>query len=176
MKMRSMKSFVSVLLCALCLSVSASKSLAQARPSPYTNDISVGLISLLEPLGYVSLQYEWKAAITNSWVVRAYLPKADEGYSGFGVGGAYKFFIADSRALTGLSVAPAAEIFFLSNSGTSRSATPILIGGDVAYKWIFGQFSVEPIAYVRIGILSGTGPAAYSGVGAGIDVLLGFAF
>ena len=171
-----MKSFISILLCALCLSLSASKSLAQARPSPYTNDIAAGLLEFFQGAGFFYVQYEWKSAQVNSWVIRAFLPKQASGYSGFGVGGAYKFFIADSRALTGLSVAPAAEIFFLSNSGLGRSATPISIGGDIAYKWIFGQFSVEPIASIRIWILSGTGPTAYSGFQPGIDVLLGVAF
>jgi len=153
-----------------------SASYSQARPSAKSSDLAIGLLQLVQAPNTVMLQYEWRVAPVNSVALRAGFSTGYFGYTGFTVGGAYRFFVADSRALTGLSVAPAAEIFFLSNSALARSYTSFDIGGDAAYKWIFDAFSVEPAVFVRIGIAGGEGLSAYSGVRAGLEVFLGYAF
>lgn len=176
MKMRILKNFCVVLLIALTIGSASSKASAQARPSAKTSDLSIGLLSLVIPPDFVLLQYEWRNGPVNSIALRAGFIPAYLGFSGFLVGGAYRFFIADSRALTGLSVAPAADIFFTSNSGLGRNYTSFDFGGDIAYKWIFDQFSVEPIVEVRIGLGGSEGISTLSGFRPGIDVLLGYAF
>jgi hypothetical protein len=139
------------LLCLATVGMFTSHASAQARPSSKSNVLSIDVLELALR-GPLALQYEWKSTPVNSWAVRGYFWPARDGFSAFGVGGAYRFYIADSRALTGLSVAPAADIFFFSNSFSDRTATIFDIGGDLAYKWIFDQFSIEPMFGIRIGI------------------------
>ncbi|MDP4198771.1 MAG: hypothetical protein Q8922_02255 [Bacteroidota bacterium] len=150
------------IVCFVVLSVSAfgfgSLAHSQARPSPKTQVISVDPLGMAinQPLMF---QYEWKVGPIYSWAVRAYYwpsraassgPVSDE-WSAFGVGGAYRIYIADSRALTGLSVAPAANVFFFHGSELGRSGISVWIGGDIAYKWIFDEFSIEPLIELAIG-------------------------
>ncbi len=131
---------------------------AQARPSPHTQVVSV------DPLGMalngpLMFQYEWKTGPVYSWAVRAfYWPSraassgsVSDQWSAFGLGGAYRIYIADSRALTGLSVAPVANVFFFHGSELGRSGISVWVGGDIAYKWIFDEFSIEPIIELAIG-------------------------
>jgi hypothetical protein len=150
---------------------------AQARPSPAENVISLDPLELAL-LGPLNVQYEWKSGPVNSWALRGHF-WGRTGWTGFGLGGAYRFYIADSRALTGLSVAPAADIFFFSNSELGYSATDLLIGGDLGYKWIFTQFSVEPIVTFRIGIGLGSSISNFTyatGAVVGIGIYLGYAW
>ncbi len=165
-----------VLLIAATVGAFSSNALAQARPSAKSSDLSIGLLSLVIPPDFVLLQYEFRNGPVNSIALRAGFIPGYVGYTGLLIGGAYRFFIADSRALTGLSVAPAADIFFVSNSILNRSSASFDLGGDLAYKWIFDAFSVEPIVSVRIGIGGSEGLAAFSGFRPGVDVLLGYAF
>ena len=158
----------------------ATNSFGQARPSSKSNVISIDPLSFFanEP---ATLQYEIKAGPVNSWAFRLHywtgLTGGSETWSGFGVGGAYRFYIADSRALTGLSVEPAASLMLFSGTiaaGTGHKAVALLIGGDIEYKWIFDQFSIEPIVGLRIGYTpsnpapqNATGFIAIIGIGAG---------
>lgn len=154
----------------------APRARAQARPSPAQNDIAGDPLDLLLG-GSLNVQYEFKTSPVNSWALRGHFWSRGD-FSGFGLGAAYRFYIADSRALTGLSVAPAADLFFFSNDLGYASTTDILIGGDLAYKWIFDQFSVEPILTLRIGIEAGNAPTlSYAtGLVAGLGVYLGYAW
>ncbi len=147
-----------VLLVLLAVSFSASRSYAQARPSPATQVVSVDFVPLA--IGYpISFQYEYKADPVSSWLFRLnFWPSPEANWTGYGFGAAYRFYIADSRALTGLSVAPVGELFLFSQSSSAiaggsgaRSAIAVAIGGDLAYKWIFDQFAVEPIVGLRYG-------------------------
>ena len=161
----------------LCVSLSLADVFAQARPSSKTSDIAVG------PLGYITnsaltFQYEWKAANLNSWMVRLHLlqaPNANYGI-GFGLGGGYRFFLADSRALTGLSVAPAADIIFDHSSALVKSPASFWIGGDIAYKWIFDQISVEPLFGARIGFGGNESIPTRTGLVPVIQVFVGYAW
>jgi hypothetical protein len=156
MKVGIAKVLVLTLVAGLTAFASANTAYGQARPSSKTQVVSV------DPLGLaynfpVTIQYEMKASPVNSWAFRAhYWPSRVAGidWSAFGAGAAYRVFIADSRALTGLSVAPAADIlFFRGTTIAKENVSGIVgwIGGDIAYKWIFDQFSLEPLLGLRIG-------------------------
>lgn len=174
----------SAVLAIFAVSFVSSPGYSQARPSPATQVVSIDFVPLL--VNYpIALQYEMKADPTDSWLFRLYFwpsPDPDPNWSAFGVGGAYKIYIADSRALTGLSVAPVFNLFFSHQSGLTggvgtRSAVSIDIGGDLAYKWIFDQFAVEPIFGLRIGFTPASiAPARATGLEPLIGCSLGYAW
>src|SRR5579872_5036519 len=173
--------FVLSLTIASGLLCSAQCARAQARPSPATQVISVDFL----PLAYdypLTVQYEFKADPVTSWMFRVhYWPSPDPSgdWSGFGIGAAYRFFIADSRALTGLSVAPAADLFFFRQTlfnTSQRTAICFDIGGDIAYKWIFDQFAVEPILGLRIGFGPNVSPTRAIGTEPLIGLSAGYAW
>jgi hypothetical protein len=161
-----------VVIAGIC--VLSNEARSQARPSPKTQVISI------EPVGLIlntplRLQYEYKTGPVNSWAFRAlWWPYGiNNGYdwTAFGAGAAYRFYVADSRALTGLNVAPVAEVFFFHGSnlainGQARTGIAVWIGGDVAYKWIFDDFSIEPLLGLRIGM----GPSQSGSSGVPADV------
>lgn len=130
------------------LSVDAS---AQAKTSTKTQVISLEALGLFQSGSIITVQYEWKASPTTSWHIRGRFSDYSNTYTGFGLGGGYHFYIADSRALTGLNVAPVAEVWFYNSSELNSSSTVFGVGGEIAYKWIFDQFSVEPGVGVMIG-------------------------
>ncbi len=160
----------------LSLAFGAEHSFAQARPSSKTQVISI------DPLGLaynfpLTFQYEYKIGPVYSWVIRAhYWPAPSTGidWSGFGVGGAYRIYIADSRAITGLSVEPAADLLFFRSSNLGKSSIVAWIGGDLAYKWIFDQFSIEPMFGLRIGF--GGNEARSNATGAAPILALGLGY
>ena len=76
----------------------------------------------------------------------------------------------DSRALTGLSAAPAADIWFFRQPQLGYSEIAFDIGGDVEYKWIFDDVAIEPLFGFRIGF----GPANTPANETGAHVLIGF--
>ncbi|MFI5202777.1 MAG: hypothetical protein ACHQNE_10350 [Candidatus Kapaibacterium sp.] len=163
------------------LLLSANRARAQARPSPATQVISVDPV----PLAYdypLTVQYEYKADPVSSWMFRLhYWPSPDPSgdWSGYGLGAAYRFYIADSRALTGLSVAPAADLFFFRETlfnTSQRTAICFDVGADLAYKWIFDQFAVEPILGLRVGFGPNVSPNRATGTEPLIGVSGGYAW
>ncbi len=133
------------------LAAAHSHSYAQARTSTKTQVISVDALGLFQDGNLITGQYEWKASSVNSWFIRAIFGSYTSLYTGIGVGGGYRFFLADNRALTGLSAGPVAHAFFWNASSISKSTTVFTIGGEVQYKWIFDEFSVEPALGVQLG-------------------------
>jgi len=147
------KLFTTVAFACIALSVAfSSNTYGQARTSTKTQVVSVEALGLFQNGNILTVQYEWKTAPTNSIHIRGRF-STDGLYTGFGVGGGYHFYIADSRALTGLSVTPVAEIWFYNSTDLNSSTMKLGIGGEVAYKWIFDQFSVEPGVGLNIGFL-----------------------
>ncbi|MEI8134327.1 MAG: hypothetical protein WCH46_04505 [bacterium] len=120
------------------------------RSSSFNNDISLDFIDQLIN-NILSIQYEFKTSSTSSIAIRAAFVTPVSGSSAFGAGGAWRFYINDSRALSGMSVGPAAEIFFFKNNDLSKNNMVISIGGDFAYKFFFDQFTVEPMIGGRLG-------------------------
>jgi hypothetical protein len=171
MKSRILSS-VAVALLAIMTVGTSSNALAQARPS------SKGSMLSIEPLGLLGigqfrlfqLQYEFRLSQDNSLALRAALLPAYAGVSGFGVGASYRFFVADGRALTGLNVSPGIDLFLL--SAGSASYQTIGIGGDLAYKWIFDEWGVEPYFRLRQNFAGSEG--YYAGVDYGVGVWLGY--
>ncbi len=176
--MKVMMKFIASLAIVATLVLAANQNIfAQARPSSATQDIAGSPVGLLVK-GPFTIQYEWKAANLQSWAVRLHLYEAPaETYRvGFGIGGAYRFFIADSRALTGLSVAPAADIIFYGSSQLLKSPVSFQIGGDIAYKWIFDQISLEPMFGLRIGFGGAEGITSRTGLQPVLQVFVGYAW
>ena len=178
---KSVLSFAIAMTLAGGLLVSANRARAQARPSPATQVASVDFL----PLAYdypVTLQYEFKSDPVSSWMFRLhYWPSPDPSgdWSGYGLGAAYRFYIADSRALTGLSVAPAADVFFFRETlfnTSQRTAICFDIGGELAYKWIFDQFAVEPILGLRVGFGPNVAPNRATGTEPLIGLSVGYAW
>lgn len=154
----------------------SSEAQAQARTSSASNVLSVDPLGLLgiNQAKNISVQYEWKSSVTNSWAFRAALFPSTANYSSMNLGAAYRFYIADSRALTGLSVAPALDAYFITFG--DETYTAFGIGGDVAYKWIFTNFAVEPMFYLRQLFTGGESGSAYSGLWYDFRVWLGYAW
>lgn len=175
-----MKLRISSILAALLIAVSVfgftSNANAQARPSSKGNIISV------EPLGllgignfkHIHLQYEWRASNDNSWAVRGFLVPTSGNTSAFGFGGSYRFYIADSRALTGFNISPSADIFLI--TWGSQNYTSFSVGGDAAYKWIFDSFGVEPYFRLRQYFTGDESDASFSGMEFNVGVYLGYAW
>lgn len=167
-------SFFFAALIAVGTLASSTEVSAQARPSPKGSILSVEPFGLLG-IGlyrYVQLQYEWRLSQDNSIALRAALLPAYAGVSGFGLGGSYRFYIADGRALTGLNVSPGLDVVLLSAGEASYQTFGI--GGDLAYKWIFDSFGVEPYLRFRQNFAGSEG--YYAGADLGIGVYIGYAW
>ena len=107
----------------------------------------------------IHAQYELRLGDDASLALRAeYGAKTDTGivgYTGYGIGASYRFFINNDHPVRGLSVGPAVDLLFYNNSTTSRSARVVLIGAECSYKLMLGSLSVEPQLALRIGVSSG---------------------
>ncbi len=180
MKSLISKAFVVIAILGVAVLIS-NRCYGQARPSPATQVISIDPLTLAQNFP-LTFQYEYKTGPIYSWALRLHYwpsPSSDGTWSGFGVGGAYRIYIADSRALTGLSVAPAADLFFFRqtlNGVSQRSAIVFDLGGDLEYKWIFDQFSVEPSVGFRIGFGPTLSPSRSTGASAFIGLSGGYAW
>jgi uncharacterized membrane protein len=169
------------LIALLAISFSASNTYAQARPSPATQVVSVDFIPLVLVFP-VTFQYEYKMDPVTSLALRLHFwPGIAANYTGFGFGGAYRIYIADSRALTGLAVAPAADLFFFQQSQQTggsgkRTAIGLDLGGDLSYKWIFDQFAVEPIFGLRFGFGGQYAPPVFTTIQPLIGCSVGYAW
>ena len=154
------------------------------RSTAKNNDIAVDFVNFLVNNTF-TLQYEFKATSTTSFLIRGeYITKntgtATGVTSALGVGGAWRFYILDSRALAGFSVAPAIDLFFFKNTNLSRNNIVFSVGADAAYKFFFDQFTVEPTFGLREGIVPGTNPPpgenTFTGIYPIVSVYLGWAW
>lgn len=171
-----LKSTFAILCLSFVFSLTSQTATAQTRSTAYSNALTADPISLLIAR-VLNAQYEWKTSTTNSLAVRGLIVPSYSSYSAFGLGGSYRFYIADSRALSGLSVGPSLDLLFFSSSSLDRTATIASIGGEIQYKWIFSQFVLEPNLNVRFFLAGNEGVGnAFSGVGIGLGVNLGYAW
>lgn len=139
---------VSTILCLVVLSHST-ESYAQARASAKQQAISANVLGLFLDGKELHAQYEWKSTPVNSWFIRGLFGSFVD-YDGLGVGAGYRFFIADSRALTGLAIAPVVHAYFWRHQYLD-SEIFFSVGGEASYKWIFDDFLVEPMFGLGIG-------------------------
>ena len=180
-----MKTRLSVLLLLILsgISITANNSFGQ-RATAKNNDIAVDFVNFLVD-NIFTVQYEFKSTSTSSFLVKGeYLTKNTGAATGvttaLGVGGAWRFYILDSRALAGFSIAPAVDLFFFKNNNLSRSNVVFSIGADGAYKFFFDQFTVEPTLGARFGLVPSNntppGETTYSGIYPVVSVYLGWAW
>jgi hypothetical protein len=166
------------LLVAACVAVGVlftTNTYGQAKTSTKTQVISLEALGLFQSGNIITINYEWKASPTNSWHVRGRFSDYSNYYTGFGFGAGYHWYIADNRALTGLNVAPVAEVWFYNSSELNTSSTVFGVGGEIAYKWIFDQFAVEPGVGVMIGF-GGDDITYYTKTRVYAQCMLGYAF
>jgi hypothetical protein len=149
MKLSIVKSIGALFFVIMLCGIIVTRGYSQARPSSKENVLSADPLDLI--FGQLNVQYELKAGPVNSYVARLHywIPQTNT-WSAFGVGAAYRWYIADSRALTGLAVEPAADLYF-SSDANGHNAIIIALGGDISYKWIFDDFALEPILGVHFG-------------------------
>ncbi len=163
---------LSITLCALiCLST------GRTAAQNYKNSISADPISLA--WGFLNLTYENRIGATNSFTVfGSYWSYSN--WTAFGIGGSYRWYfeIGDAkRPLQGLSAGPLVSFGFWDYATSSvhsySGGTSAAIGGELAYKWVFGGFVVEPILRLAFNLasISGLDYRAY-----GLGVNLGYAW
>lgn len=166
-----MKFILSFVVCSVLFL--GSTTYAQNRASAKNQVISADFVGLFLDGSEFHLQYEWKSTPVNSWFIRALFGSVGN-FTGLGVGGGYRFFLADSRALTGLALAPVAHMYFW-KSEFQGSELFFSIGGEVSYKWIFDDFSVEPL--LGAGLAFGGDQLAYlTKVRPYLGIYLGYAW
>ncbi len=149
----------------------------QSIAQPYSNSISANPIGLA--FGVLNATYENKLSPTNSFTIFGlYYGYTD--WAAFGVGGSYRWYLdinEGKRPIEGLSVGPMAEFGFWSWSGpsyiTNDGGASFAIGGEVAYKWVFNKFVVEPIVRLSIPVVKIHG-LTYHSFGGGVN--LGYAW
>ncbi len=150
---------------------------SSAFAQKYTSNISIDPLDLLVGKK-LNLTYEHRLSAENSFTIFGSYIKWSDNWSATGIGGSYRWYLdafkEGKTALNGLSVGPLAAVTFWTWDGggvlSYDGGTTFLVGGEVAYKWIFkNQFSVEPIMRVAfpLGELDGL---SYSGFGFGVNL------
>lgn len=78
-------------------------------------------------------------------------------YTGFGVGGEYRFYLSDNDRPKGLYAGPIANVGFIgTNSDFIDNYTLITVGGIIGYQWVFSEkFTVEVNIGPAYGIVAG---------------------
>ncbi|MGA2297257.1 MAG: hypothetical protein ABSG15_06905 [FCB group bacterium] len=145
----------------------------------YSHSISANPIGLV--FGIFNATYEQQTAPINSFTVFGnYWSVLD--WSAYGFGGSYRWyphlFEDGKKPLEGFSVGPRADIGFWSWTGfgsySGYGGTSIAIGGEAAYKWVFGGFVVEPIIVLEINVSKVVGYTNYNAFAGGCN--LGYAW
>ena len=147
-----------------------------AKAQKHEHSISANPIGLV--FGVINATYENKLSKENSFTVSGYYWSYSS-WNAFGVGGSYRWYIVDKHALEGFSFGPVVSLGFWSWDGNSivndnyDGGTSLSIGGEAAYKWIFGSFVVEPQVGFSINLIKING-LSYRGFGLGVN--LGYAW
>ncbi|MEP7233868.1 MAG: hypothetical protein ABI778_01110 [Ignavibacteriota bacterium] len=160
------------------------KSAYSQRASANNNDIAIDFINFLVNNTFTA-QYEFKSTPTSSFLLRAqYVSISNNAESGvtsaFGAGLGWRFYILDNRALSGLSIAPVVDLFFFKNNTLGKSNVVFSLGADAAYKFFFGQFTIEPTLGARNGFVPSNdiapGENTFSGIYPVVAIYLGYAW
>ncbi len=146
--------------------------LAEVQPAKsYSSSISGDPIALI--FGYFNVTYEFQMSPTNSLTLfGSYFFPSD--WTAIGLGASYRWYIVKEKKkkiIEGFGFGPKAVLSFWS-SNIYDGGVGFSIGGEAAYKWVFGGFVVEPIVSLMIPLVKYYG----SGVFAGIGVNLGYAW
>ncbi|MBI5325257.1 MAG: hypothetical protein HZB41_08310 [Ignavibacteriae bacterium] len=168
------KLFVVLIIAVIALAIPTKSTYAQ-----YNNAISANPIGLA--FGLFNATYETRVSANNSFTVSGYYWKLLD-WTAFGFGGSYRWYLKlltdNKKPLEGLSAGPAIALGFWKWDGPYGSlvydgGTSIAIGGEVAYKWVFDGFVVEPIINIMFNVASLSG-LTYQPFGAGVN--LGYAW
>lgn len=146
---------------------------AQKRVTPvekYSNGISANPIGLV--FGFLNATYEFQVAPENSITISGYYWNF-LGWTAYGLGGSYRFYIVKEetkRIIEGFSFGPAASVGFWGyETSLYSNGTSLAIGGEAAYKWVWGGFMLEPNIQLMINVLNIEG-LAYRSFGLGVNI------
>lgn len=155
------------------LTISLSDTFAQRVVRKYNQSISANPIGLA--FGLFNATYEQALNAENSFTVGAnYWGYA--GWTAFGISGSYRWYLfQDSeKMLKGLSFGPLVSFGMWGyENDTYANSTSLSVGGEIAYKWVFDGFVVEPNAQISFNVLSIDG-LSYRPFGIGVS--LGYAW
>ena len=145
---------------------------ASVQPAKsYSNAISGDPIGLI--FGLFNVTYEFQTGPQNSMTIFGsyFFPT---GWTAIGLGASYRWYIVKEKKkkiIEGFSFGPKAVLSYW-GSDVDDGGVGFSIGGEAAYKWIFGGFSVEPIVNLMIPFVRYYGGGVYAGIG----VNLGYAW
>lgn len=175
MKLRNLL-FVGLL--ALGLAFNPIDADAQKVTKRYHQSISANPVGLI--FGILNATYEQQISAKNTFTVNG-LYWSIGNWTAFGIGGSYRWYILESetnkKPIEGLSVGPTISFSSWSfdtdfGSLDVDEGLNVALGGEVAYKWVFGSgFTVEPILSFSFGV---TGVGDLTPFGAGVN--LGYAW
>lgn len=146
MKAKLFKLAFAFLCCFGCASLSA-QSIIKANP--------LGLA-----FGVLNASYEKFTSDNSSFTLRANFYSRGVGgfrYTGFGVGGGYRWYISDNERPKGLYVGPIANVGFLgANDDFIGNYTLITVGGIIGYQLkLSDRFTMEFSAGPTYGVITG---------------------
>lgn len=132
-------------------------------------------------IGRLNATYEHQLSTENSLTVQFSYINYSDWWTAMAVGGSYRWYFPtlfkDAKSpIEGFSAGPFARAEFWSWAGPDNSFyddygndVSIVIGGEAAYKWIWGGWMVEPIVRLGFGLTSITG-LGYDAYGGGVNV------
>lgn len=155
------------------LTISLNDSYAQRVVRKYNQSISANPIGLA--FGLFNATYEQALNAENSFTVGA-IYWGYAGWTAFGVSGSYRWYLFqdNEKMLKGLSFGPLVSLGMWGyENDTYSNSTSLSVGGEIAYKWVFDGFVVEPNAQISFNVLSIDG-LSYRPFGIGVN--LGYAW
>lgn len=152
--------------------------------TPKSKVVSIDPIDLIN--GRINATFENKMSATNSFTINASYWSFNKYLSAGGVGASYRWYIdpfeEGKKSLNGLSVGPRLDFFYWTYDWSewhmdNYSYTTLAIGGEVNYKWAFGdggKWIIEPSIKIAFPILKEKGYDHYTNYGFGVNI--GYAF
>lgn len=133
--------------------------------------------------GILNATYEHKVGTSNSFTVSGYRFSFATNWSAYGIGGSYRWYFNlddGKKPIQGLSAGPLIAFGFWSWDGPDiydpwgildsyDGGTSVAIGGELAYKWVFSGFVVEPILALTFNAVDITG-LSYQAYGVGVNL------
>ncbi len=139
-------------------------SLSTPLKAAYDNVISANPFTLIN-WGRFNVTFEHKIDKLNSFTVfiESYNTKYYNNWTGYGIGGSYRWYISpfndNKRSLEGFSFGPLAVLSFWESKYSDKykynySGQSLSIGGEAAYKWVWGGFALEPSLILMLDALT----------------------
>ena len=172
-----MRKLIATTFIVLCVALAVPQDM---KAQSYSNSLSADPLGLA--FGMLNATFESRVGAQNSFTLfgNYYTSTYLADWTAFGFGGSYRWYfdINDGkRPIQGLSAGPFIAFSFWSWGGPSwinyDNSLAVAIGGEGAYKWVFGGFVVEPYLRLALPITKGDG-ITYRGYGLGCN--LGFAW